>query len=356
MMGVAGIILRNQLFYIRKVLLTVFLTGLMMFIPIAAVVMTSHIKELAERPLQSLQTELILQNDRTGGKAEEIRTTGVIPPFNLQAFSLNTMRDKLKDIGEVRQYSSALVLWQFDLNNTRTIIALNTDEPQVGLRKIESFLMPGGRFFAGNAAREVILERHFARLYKHEVNSAFELADQQYTIAGIVDFKEQSNLSTASIFLPYETGLKLSGQKEPVVNQVYISLQSSSDMTAVSRKVESLFPGYSLITKDSLLKNLSSFNQFLYRFGSAFVLTILPVSLLLIVWILKIYRMDFRYQADVLRTLGWPKKDIFTWLLFDISVVAGAGLVLALILAVLLSNGLLPMLRNAPILDQGFKL
>ena len=356
MMSVAGIILRNQLFYIRKVLLTVLLTGLMMFIPIAAVVLTNHIKGLAERPLRSLQTELILQNDRNGGKADEIRTTGVILPFNLQAFPLNTMRERLKDIGEVKQYSSALVLWQFDLNNTRTLIALNTDEPQVGLRKIESFLMRGGRFFSGNAAREVILERHFAKLYKYEVNNAFELAGRKYLIVGIVDFKEQSNLSSASIFLPYETGLMLSGQKEPVVNQVFISLQSSSDMTAVSHKVENVFPGYSLITRDSLLKNLSSFNQFLYRFGSAFVLTILPVSLLLIVWILKIYRLDFQYQTDILRTLGWPKKDIFTWLFYDTAIVAGAGLVLAFVLAVLLTGGLLPMLQNAPILNQGFKL
>jgi cell division protein FtsX len=356
MMHLAGIIFRNQLFHIRKVLLAVVLTGLMLFIPIAAVVLTDHIKGLAERPLKSLQTELILQNDRSGSKPEDIRTTGIILPFNLQAFPLGTLRERLSAIGEIGNYSSALVLWQFDLNNTRTIIALNTEEPLVGLRKIESFLMPGGTFFSGNSAQEVILERHFAKLYKHEVNSAFELAGGKYTIAGIVDFKEQSNLSTASIYLPYETGLKLSGQKEPVINQVFISLQSSSDIAAVSRNVENLFPGYSLITRDSLLKNLSSFNQFLYRFGTAFVLTILPVSLLLIVWVLKIYRLDFNYQTDILRTLGWPKRNIFLWRFFDTAVIAGAGLVLALVLAVLLSAGFLPMLQNAPILDQGFKL
>jgi cell division protein FtsX len=355
-MRMTGIILRNQLFHIRKVLLAVFLTGLMLFIPIAAVVLTDHIKWLAERPLQSLQTELILQNDRSGSKAEDIRTTGIILPFNLQAFSLGTLRERLSTINEIRSFSSALVLWQFDLNNTRTIITLNTEEPQVGLRKIESFLLPGGRFFSSNAAQEVILERHFAKLYRYEVNGAFELAGRMYTIAGIVDFKEQSNLSTASIFLPYETGLQLSGHKDPLVNQVFISLRSSSDMTAVSRSVEALFPGYSLVTKDSLLKNLSSFNQFLYRFGTAFVLTILPVSLLLIVWVLKIYRLDFNYQTDILRTLGWPKRNIFLWRFFDTAVIAGAGLVLALVLAVLLSAGFLPMLQNAPILDQGFKL
>jgi ABC-type lipoprotein release transport system permease subunit len=66
--------------------------------------------------------------------------------------------------------------------------------------------------------------------------------------------------------------------------------------------------------------------------------------------------LDFKYQTDILRTLGWPNKDIFTWLFFDTAIVTGAGLVLAFVLAVLLSGGLLPMLQNAPILNQGFKL
>jgi tetrahydromethanopterin S-methyltransferase subunit F len=299
---------------------------------------------------------LILQNDRNGSNAEEIRTTGIILPFHLPAFPLDATRGKLQAISEIKQYSSALVLWQFDLNNTRTLVALDTDEPQVGLRRIESLLMPEGKYFSGNAAREVILERHFAKLYKYEVNSAFELAGQTYRVVGIVDFKEQSNLSTASVFLPYETGLKLARQETPVVNQVFISLQSSADMSAVSRSVENVFPGYSLITRDSLLKNLSSFNQFLYRFGSVFVLTILPVSLLLILWILKIYRLDFKYQVDILKTIGWPKKDVLTWLFYDTAIVAGAGLVLAVVLVFILYETFLPTLGSAPILNQGFKL
>jgi cell division protein FtsX len=355
-MDLVRIILRNQLFHIKKVLLTILLTGLMFFVPVASVVLTNHIKGLAERPLQSLHTELILQNDRSGKNANEIRTTGVILPFNLQPFPLPDAREKLNTLREVKQYSSALVLWQFDLNNTRTIIALNWDEPQVGLRKIESFIMPGGSFFSGNAAREVILERHYAKLFKYEVNNKFVLAGEPYTIKGIVDFKEQSNLSTASIFVPYEIGLRVSNQKGLVVNQIFLSLQSSSDMAAVSRKAEKLFPGFSLITKDSLLKNLSSFNQFLYQFGNYFVMTITPLSLLLVAWTLKIYRLDFAYQIEILKTIGWPRKDIFSWVFYDIFLIVSAGIVLAVVLTFLLSWAVLPRLQIAPILNQGFKL
>jgi len=355
-MDLFRIILKNQAFHWKKVLLTMFLTGLMLFAPIASVMLTNHIKNLAEKPLQSLNTELILQDDHRGSDAEKIQTTGIMLPFNLRPFPLASTREKLNTVTEVSQYSTALVLWQFDLNNTRTIIAVNCDDPQVGLRKIESFLMPGGAFFSGNNAREVILERHFAKLYRYEAGQPFELAAERFRIVGIVDFKEQSNLSTASIFLPYETGLRVSRQHDPVINQVFLSLRSSSDRGAVVKKAESLFPGFSLITKDSLLKNLSSFNQFLYRFGTFFVLLVTPLSLLLAAWIVKIYRLDFAYQITILKTMGWPRKDVLLWQLYDTSVLAGAGLGLALLLTALLAWSVLPQLAIAPILNQGFKL
>ncbi len=355
-MTLFGIILRNQVFHYQKVSLTILLTGLMFFAPIASVLMTRHIRSLAEKPLQSLNTELILQNDHTDTPAEKIRTTGIILPFNLIPFPLAETRKKLDMVHEINQYSTALVLWQFDLNNTRTIIAVNCDDPQVGLRKIESFLMPGGRFFSGNNAPEVILERHYAKLYRQEVNQPFDLAGERFTIAGIVDFKEQSNLNTASIFLPYNTGLRISKQQTPVINQVFLSLHSSSDRETVSKKAMNLFPGYSLITKDSLLKNLSSFNKFLYRFGSYFMMIVTPLSLLLAAWIIIIYQLDLSYQTDILKIIGWPRKELFRWRLYDTAVLLFSGLCVAFVLSAFLSLIVLPMLTISPVMDQGFRL
>lgn len=355
-MDLFRIVLQNQVFHRKKVLLTILLAGLMLFAPLASVILTGHIKTLAEKPLQSLGTELILQNDQKGNDAGNIHTTGVILPFNLRAFGLAETREKMKEMNSVDRYSTALVLWQFDLNNTRTVIALNCDDPKVGLRKIESFLMPGGRFFSGNDAREVILERHFAKLYRYKLNSTFTIAKEQYRIVGIVDFKDRSNLSTASVFLPYKTGLRLSHQSKPVINQVFLSLRSSSGRKAAAENAESLFPGYSLITKDSLLKNLSSFNSFLYRFGNYFIVLVTFFSILLIVWTLKIFRLDFAYQSDILKIIGWPRKDLFLWKLYDTSIIMCSGLFFAFILTAILALGVLPMLNTGPLLDLGFRL
>ena len=61
-------------------------------------------------------------------------------------------------------------------------------------------------------------------------------------------------------------------------------------------------------------------------------------------------------NPDILKTLGWPNKDLLVWRFYDMAIIAGAGLVMAVVLIALLSWQLLPLLQSAPILNQGFKL
>lgn len=346
---------RNLVFYRKKTLPVIFLACLMIFLPAASYLLVSRIKTLADKPLQSLHTELILQKE--GSKeAGQVRTRGVIPPFNLQSFDRRQATAALDDIDRIGEYSSALVLWEFDLQNNRVLVALDKSDPPVGLRKIESFLLPGGRFFSSNSAGEVVLERHFSKLFGYVRGGPFTIADREFEIVGIVDFKEQSNLSNASVFLPYETALALAGSDEQIVNQVFVSLASSSDLEGVRRSIAGRFPGYALITKDSLYKNLSSFNRLLYRGGGWFLALIAGLSLLLLLWIMKMHRQEFRSQTRILHTLGWSRKDLSLWLLCDSGLILATASSVALVLVVLLGWKVLAGWQIAPVLDQGFSL
>ncbi|HBG92822.1 MAG: hypothetical protein A2X54_08820 [Nitrospirae bacterium GWF2_44_13] len=355
-MELLRMVISNQLFYLKKVLLVVMLIGLMFFLPAASVILVKHAKGLAEKPLETLETELILQYDRVNRDSKEVRTQGIILPFNLNPMPLNTVSEKLADIKELKGFSTALVLWDFDVQNTKTLIAVRKEEPLTGMRKIESLLMKGGRFFSDNDAREVILERHFAKLFGYDTGKDFELRGERFKVVGLVDFKEQSNLSSASIFLPYVTALRLAGLREPVVNQAFLSLKSAKDMSPASKRIEGLFPGVSLITKDSLYKNLSGINKLLYQSGKYFLLIVFTVSLLLMLWIFKMHRLDFRYQTDILRTIGWRRKDIFLWGFYDTAVIAAGAVIIAVVLAFILNRQVLPNLANTPLLNTGVAL
>jgi predicted lysophospholipase L1 biosynthesis ABC-type transport system permease subunit len=355
-MGLGAIVFSNQLFYARKIVPVILISGLILLIPAVSILLVNHIRTLADRPLAVLNTELILQHDQGNKEASDVRTTGLMEPFNQHSFDKEAARRKLAAVAGIKEFSTALVLWQFDPKNTLSVVGLDPAEPLVGFRRIEELLTRGSRFFSSSNAEEVLLERHFATLFGHKPGTMFTLAGHSLEIIGLVDFKEQSNLSNAAVFLPYETALALAGQHEKKINQVFLSLASSADIKQVSQTIDRSFPGFSLISKDSLYKNLSAFNRLIYRSGHFVVLAVFPLAILLLTWTLKIHRLEFVDQVEVLKILGWPRADLRWWLTWDIGYLLIGAVIFAAISTSLIYWVLLPQLQVAPLLDQGFHL
>ena len=351
-----NIVFKNLRFYWQKIALTVALVSFLVFLVLASILFTQKIKILADAPLNSLQTEIILQQDKVNKNADTIKTTGVIEPFNLASFSKNDARDKLDAQKEIKEISTALILWQFDIQNNRTIVGLDIAEPQVGLRKIQQWLMPKSQFFTSNTAKEVILERHFAKLFGYKLHSNYKINKHDYRIVGIVDFKEDSNLSNAQVFIPYDSALQLIDKDKAVVNQVYISLVNASLLSKVQENIESDFPNFSVLTKDRLLKNLSSFNRIMYKFGTNFALVISILVLFLVFWILKMNRMEFRNQTDILKMIGWPKTDVNKWVALESLSVIVLAVSIALMLLLAFCLWVLPEIEIGILLNQNFTL
>ena len=350
------IIFKNLLYYRAKTALTVGLLVLLFFIALSAAALTARIRALSDRPLESLQTEIILEKDQAGQDPAAIRTQGVIEPFNLAAFDPDSVRTVLKDLPQIADISTALVLWQFDLENSKTMVALDVNDPPVGLRKIEDWLMPGGGFFSANSAPEVILERHFATLFGYKPGGAYRIAGRDFRITGLVDFREESNLVNAQIFLPRETALALLPESAPIANQVYVSLGSAAGLRAVEERIGELLPDFSIITKDRLLKNVSAFNRLVYRFGNYFVLTISALVIVLSLFILKIHRLDFTGQTNILKTIGWPSGAILRWRMVEAVSLLALALAVSLVLLAAFDLAVLHNIRISGLLDQNFKL
>ncbi len=350
------IVIKNLFFYWRKVLLLAGLVSFLLFLGFSSFLFVSKIKKSADAPLQSLQTEIILEQDQADKEASAVKTSGVIEPFNLASFPRQETVQKLLAIKGVSQVSSALLLWQFDIKNNRTIVGLDVNDPKVGLRKIEDLLMPGGRFFSNNDAPEVILERHFAKLFGYRLKGNYPINGQSYKIVGIVDFKEESNLSNAQVFMPYNSALHLAGKGEPVANQIYISLANASSLPRAQEEIKKAFPQFSVITKDRLLKNLSSFHRLVYRFGDYLATGVAFLALILVVWILKIGRMELGEQAKILRSMGWPQSRLRQWAAVEIGAIIVLSLLFCLVLLAIFYWGVLPRIKGEVLMDQNFKL
>lgn len=351
-----GIVRKNLLFYWQKVTLTVLLIGFLLFLSFASWIFTQRIQELADLPLDSLSTEIVLQQDTSAKDASSVKTTGVIQPFAMQSFQKKDTKDKLSSISNVEEVSTALILWQFDLQNNKIIVGLDVDDPKIGLRKVEDQLTPQSAFFNNNGSDEVILERHFARLFGYQLGGTYPIEGAAFTVIGIVDFEEQTNLANAQIFMPYDTALRLIESESSVINQVFLSLNEASQLSNVQEQVEDQFPEFSIITKDKLLKNLSSFNQLIYNFGQYFIFGISVLSGVLIFWILKINRLEFKAQNEVLTAIGWPQKSLMNWRITENVYILSAALVVSIILITILNWAILPHIEIGTPLNQDFQL
>lgn len=354
-MELAGLVFNNLLFYRKKILPVLVLCGLILSLPLVSYFLVRQITLLADRPLASLKTQLILQQESGDKDAAAVKTRGLIEPFNLQHFTRQSVKERLSALKGIEQYSTALVLWEFDPQNTLTVVGLDVSDPQVGLRRIQSLLMPGGRFFSGNRANEVILERHFAALFGYKIGHRFPLAGNELQIIGLVDFTEQSNLSNAAVFMPYETALSLSHSKDRVVNQVFIDLTASTVLGGARQDLATLFPGFSLISRDSLYKNLSAFNRLIFQGGNLLVVLVTPLALLLLFGLLKMHRLEFADQIRILAVLGWSKSHLRQWRLWDLGCLLFGGVLLAVIIGILVYFLILPQLQLVPLLNQGFQ-
>ncbi len=330
------LILNNIIFYWKKFLITAVLAGVILFIGASSFIFTSYIKKLADKPLQSLQTEIILQKDSADKNPADVKTAGVILPFNLESFLRNDVKDKILGLPNIKNISTALILWQFDVKNNRTIVALDINEPRVGLRNMDTFLMPGGHFFSANDSSEVILERHFATLFGHKVGQNYPINGKDYKIIGLVDFQEQSNLANAQIFIPYKTALQIIGKKDEIANQVFVSLQSAAKLDSTKNQLTKEFPDLSILSKDNLLKNLSGLNQMFYRFGAYFEAGMALISLLLVIFVIKLRRLEYDYQSVIFKFLGWPKNKIVWWNAFDSLLTLFNSFIFAAVLSLLL--------------------
>ena len=332
------------------------LMALLFFVGIASIVFTNRIQQLADRPLEAIGTEIILQKDSANKNPADIRTQGVIFPFNLQTFSKKSIEAKLQAIPETKDFSTALMLWQFDLKNNKTIVGLSTEDPKIGLRKIEDWLMPGSRFFSHDSAQEIILERHFAKLFGFKRGGKYSINGHDYDIIGIVDFTEESNLSNAQIFMPYKTTLALVSSKEQIINQVYVSLKNASLLSEAQKNIGEELPDLTIITKDRLLKNISAFNRLIYQFGNYFVTGMVLIATVLSFFIFKMFSLEFQNQTTILKTIGWSQQEIHRWKLVEIIFIAGSAFVISLLFLGIFNFTILPNIHFDSLLNQNFTL
>jgi hypothetical protein len=338
------LILKNQRYYWLTVLPIAVFCSLFLLAALDSFVLVSKVNFLSNSALQALQTDLILQSSKTA-KTSGISPRKLIIPPSLAAFSKKRVIREVRKMPQVTEFSTALTLWQMSPKGTTTFVALDPSEAAIGANKVKSLIYQG-RFLSSAKANEIVLERHFAKLFNYRLKQKYQLGGRELEIVGIVDFKNSSNLNNAAAFIPYYTAKEITGLSQEVVNQAFIHLHQATDVPKIKPLLARQLPYLKVITQDSLLKNLSGLNAMIFKFGKYFLTAIVIITIAAVAMGLRFYLLDFTNQHQILRMIGWNKVSLRRWQAIELTTI--------LVLSTCLAIG--GYLSTAPLISQQIKL
>ncbi len=349
-------VISHLLYQYKKVIPVAIISALILALSLVTFLISEQAKVLALRPLKQLNSEIILQLNSETKAAANLMTTGLIEPFNLTTFSKEAVSNIVNQVDGVAQVSSALLLWKLGPSGTSIFAGIDLSDPNTGMRNINNLLVKPDVTFSSNSALEIILERHFATLMGYKIGDSYELSNTTLTIINFVDFQEESNINSATGFLPYTTATSLSGLDAGVVNQLFLTLNDSSNLAAISKAISEQLPTIQVITKDSMYKNLSAYSQFIFNAGDWSITVLVPIALGLIYWIIRLYQKENRIYIKTLRLIGWPRRYTLQWQISDVAIILCTALIFAVGIALSTQSLFTAGLDQSIVINTGLKL
>jgi len=312
-------VIKNQLYHYLTVLPIILFFAIFLLAAVDSLVLVNRVNNISRSSLQALQTDLILQSSRTTSD-KNIRPRGLVVPFSLAVFPQRQVITEVKKISYVSRYATTLTLWQMTPKGTITFVGVDPGQAAIGANKARK-LIYRGRFLSGSHGDEIVLERHFSKLFGYHLHQRFKLGDKQLKIVGIIDFKNSSNLNNASAYIPYYTAKAAAGLDKNVVNQVFLHLNRATDIAKIKPLLERKLPALKIISQDSLLKNLSGLNALVYKFGRYFLAAVFIVTGAAVAIGWRFYLADFRGQYQILRIIGWNRAHLRRWQALELAVI-----------------------------------
>ena len=113
--------------------------------------------------------------------------------------------------------ASSLLLWEFDKGGFRTIMGVDLAQPSLGPVKVKDWLKEG-RFPQKDG--EVVIEKHYAKFQHKKMGDTLEINGRPFSVVGLLEIKEGSQIASANIYLPLQDAQGLLGGESKGVNPV----------------------------------------------------------------------------------------------------------------------------------------
>lgn len=286
--------------------------GIALFVSINAV--STAYQKAVSLPFKNLGADLVLQKpEKRAMDAVQKPTSmqGVRLPFSNQLLPSEDLQ-KLSSLDGVASVATSLLLWEFDQSGFRTIMGVDLSQPSLGPVKVKEWLKEG-RF--PEKEGEVVLEKHFAKFRQAPLGGAIKINGQPFTVVGLLEIKEGSQIASANIYLSLADAQKLLGAESSGTNIVYLRLKNPSLLNQVKTRIGRELPGASVTSSDSFLELMGGVSKISDQFSLLVSMIALGGAIFLIIKTMLGNLVARSSEIGILKAVGWTERNVQTQLM-----------------------------------------
>ncbi len=303
--------------------------GIALFVSINAV--STAYQKAVSLPFKNLGADVVVQRPEkravdSGQPPASMR--GIRLPFSNQLLPSQDL-EKLKGIEGVDSMASSLLLWEFDKGGFRTIMGVDLTQPSLGPVKVKEWLKEG-RF--PQKEGEVVLEKHYAKFHHTQIGSTVEINGRPFSVVGLLEIKEGSQIASANIYLPLSDAQTLVGGDSNGVNIVYLRLKSPSLLSRVKTNIARQLNGVSVASSDSSLELMGGVSKISDQFSFIVSIIALGGAVFLIVKAMLSNLVERSREIGILKAVGWTERDVQKQLMGEVFLQSLAGGVIGILM------------------------
>jgi putative ABC transport system permease protein len=303
--------------------------GIALFVSINAV--STAYQKAVSLPFKNLGADLVVQRPErrtmSSGQAPE-SMRGIRLPFSNQLLSTEDLR-KLASIEGVGAMAASLLLWEFDQGGFRTIMGVDLSQPSLGPVKVKEWLKEG-RF--PKEGGEVVLEKHYAKFHHTKLGDKMRIGGRDFSVVGLLEIKEGSQIASANIYLPLVDAQKLLGEESKAFNVVYLRLKNPSLLSRVKTQIARRLNGVSVTSSDSFLELMGGVSKISDQFSFLISIIALGGAISLIIKTMLANLVARSSDIGILKAVGWTERDVQKQLMGEALLQSLAGGIFGLII------------------------
>jgi ABC-type antimicrobial peptide transport system permease subunit len=201
---------------------------------------------------------------------------------------------------------------------------VDPSQSSLGPIRVKEWLK-SGRF--PKEAGEIVLEKHFAKFHHTNLGDTMAMGGHSFTVVGLLEIKEGSQIAAANIYLPLAEAQKLLPGEGEVqgVNLVYLHLHNPALLSRVKGEIGKALPGVSVTSSDSFLELMGGVSQISDQFSLLASVIALGGAIFLIIKTMLANLVARSSEIGILKAVGWTEKDVQKQLMAEALLQSFAG-------------------------------